>query len=65
MERHFEASEIVRDVVIGMADGLTVHRAAKHQGVAASTPPVTCRTGILAPRQNQWIAAANQLIAKA
>ena len=24
MERHFTASEMVRDVVIGMADGLTV-----------------------------------------
>lgn len=39
IEAHFESSEVVRDVVIGMADGLTVPfaLAAGLSGVAAST----------------------------
>lgn len=39
IERHFESSEVVRDVVIGMADGLTVPfaLAAGLSGVGAST----------------------------
>src|ERR1044071_2921986 len=42
MERHFEASEIVRDVVIGMADGLTVPFA-----LAAGLSGTVTQTGIV------------------
>jgi VIT1/CCC1 family predicted Fe2+/Mn2+ transporter len=42
MERHFEASEIVRDVVIGMADGLTVPFA-----LAAGLSGTVTQTGII------------------
>jgi vacuolar iron transporter family protein len=42
MERHFEASEIVRDVVIGMSDGLTVPFA-----LAAGLSGTVTQTGII------------------
>jgi VIT1/CCC1 family predicted Fe2+/Mn2+ transporter len=42
MERHFEASEIVRDVVIGMSDGLTVPFA-----LAAGLSGSVTQTGIV------------------
>jgi VIT1/CCC1 family predicted Fe2+/Mn2+ transporter len=41
-ERHFEASEVVRDVVIGMADGLTVPFA-----LAAGLSGTVTQTGIV------------------
>ena len=51
IERHFTASEVVRDVVIGMSDGLTVPFA-----LAAGL------TGAIASIQVAGMAAASSLI---
>jgi hypothetical protein len=44
VEKHFTSSETVRDIVIGMSDGLTVPFAlAVSHGLSAQVPPETCR----------------------
>jgi vacuolar iron transporter family protein len=48
VERHFTASELVRDIVIGMSDGLTVPfaLAAGLSGIAAATTSVVVTAGL-------------------
>ena len=48
VERHFTAGETVRDVVIGMSDGLTVPfaLAAGLTGLAAATPGIIVTAGL-------------------
>ncbi len=48
VERHFTASELVRDVVIGMSDGLTVPfaLAAGLSGIASATTAVVVTAGL-------------------
>ncbi len=52
-EKHFTASESVRDVVIGMADGLTVPFA-----LAAGLPGAVNTTGVIVVAGLAGIAAA-------
>ena len=57
LERHFTGSELVRDIVIGMSDGLTVPfaLAAGLSGAAASTGiVVTAGLAEIAAGQLQW-----------
>jgi len=56
VEKHFTASEYVRDIVIGMSDGLTVHLAlaAGLSGAADSTAIII--TAGLASRDDTRIA---------
>ncbi|MCA1573598.1 MAG: VIT1/CCC1 transporter family protein, partial [Acidobacteria bacterium] len=54
MERHFTASEVVRDVVIGMSDGLTVPFA-----LAAGLTGAVATTGIIVTAGLAEIAAGS------
>ena len=53
-ERHFTSSEVVRDVVIGMADGLTVPFA-----LAAGLTGAIAQTGIIVTAGLAEIAAGS------
>src|SRR5260370_26022205 len=53
LERHFTASAIVRDIVIGMSDGLTVPFA-----LAAGLSGAVVSSGIIVPAGPAQIAAA-------
>src|ERR1041385_8744292 len=53
-ERHFQASEVVRDVVIGMADGLTVPFA-----LAAGLSGAVTQTGLIVTAGLAEIAAGS------
>src|SRR6476646_3889031 len=67
-ERHFTASEVVRDVVIGMSDGLTVPfalAAGLTGGLAGATNPnsiiVTAGLARSRPGRSRWDSVATSL----
>lgn len=62
VETHFTATETVRDIVIGMSDGLTVPfaLAAGFSGAAASTSIVVTAGLALCPANNDYVGFSSQ-----